>query len=309
MRGALDVLECLLSRGCFIVSSKPRTPIWRGRCLTAAGYRPQICGERQVSLLPAASAARRSVRRAFGSPECTQSNASLGARSLDAAPPVVSGGVSRITGFASRARSGATRLVTGARTGRFRRGVNCTVESRPVREPPRVESALSKLVAVEALSAGGAPENGRLRRRRLHLRKALQREPRSLVLGRWPAGAEGASSRARVVRSGGKLVSFTPRRTEQWERAVRLVAQAACSAVRWEPTPATCTVTIRVQRARRAGDADNFAKAILDALNGVAFSDDRAVRSLSVEVLDGLKPGVDVRVTRDEDLSTSRSAA
>jgi len=45
---------------------------------------------------------------------------------------------------------------------------------------------------------------------------------------------------------------------------------------------------------------ENIAKSIADAMNGVAFPDDRDVRAISVRLVDGERPGVLVRVTRQE---------
>lgn len=119
------------------------------------------------------------------------------------------------------------------------------------------------------------------------------------VLTFWVAGSPVPKARARTVRTrSGKVVSFTPKRTARWEAVVRLVAQAACTAVRWRPEPAAYEVELTVHRSRRAGDADNFAKAIGDALNGVAYPDDRSVRRLAVSLVDGQGEGVMVRISR-----------
>lgn len=123
----------------------------------------------------------------------------------------------------------------------------------------------------------------------------------SRVLSFWVEGRPVPKQRARTFRhASGKLVTWTPKETAQWEHTVRLVAQAACSAVRWQPKKGErYDVALTVHRARRAGDADNFAKACCDALNGVAYPDDRHVRSLRVELVDGQGAGVMVRITRE----------
>lgn len=121
------------------------------------------------------------------------------------------------------------------------------------------------------------------------------------VLTFWVDGRPVAKERARTVRTKhGKHRTFTPSRTAAWEARVRLVAQAACSAVRWKPETTAYRVAITVHRARRAGDADNFLKAAKDALNGVVWPDDRMVTVASVELVDGQGEGMRVRVTREE---------
>ncbi len=122
----------------------------------------------------------------------------------------------------------------------------------------------------------------------------------SRVLKFWVGGVPVPKARARTVRTKtGKVVSFTPKRTARWENAVRLVAQSACSAVGWKPTEGAYEVTIQVYPARRAGDADNFAKAITDACNGVIYPDDRCIRKLTVERCDvGVALGARVTISR-----------
>lgn len=122
----------------------------------------------------------------------------------------------------------------------------------------------------------------------------------SRVLQFWVSGCPVPKARARTVRTrSGKVVSFTPARTARWEGVVRLVAQAACSAAGWKPKPGAYEVALEVYPARRAGDADNFAKAVTDAMNGVVYPDDASIAKLAVERRDvGVALGVMVRVMR-----------
>lgn len=103
----------------------------------------------------------------------------------------------------------------------------------------------------------------------------------------------------RVLPNGRWLTrTITPKRTLAWENVVRLVAQAECSRAGWEPEAVPHEVDVVVHRAARRGDADNFGKAVLDALNGVAWPDDKHVRRMSVELVDGQGTGVRVTVRR-----------
>lgn len=55
---------------------------------------------------------------------------------------------------------------------------------------------------------------------------------------------------------------------------------------------------------RRAGDCDNLAKAVLDALNGVCYEDDSAVTSLQVEkIQDKENPRIEVELCQRADVS------
>lgn len=95
---------------------------------------------------------------------------------------------------------------------------------------------------------------------------------------------------------------YTPGKTKAYEARVALVAQAEASRVRWPFTAAErFTVTIRVFRTYldKGGDWDNYAKAICDALNGIAWADDRHVRGAGVVVKqDKEHPRVEVTVRR-----------
>jgi Holliday junction resolvase RusA-like endonuclease len=102
--------------------------------------------------------------------------------------------------------------------------------------------------------------------------------------------------RARVVRQRGRMRGLTPEKTAAFEQALGL----ACAAARprgWD-ADGWYRAEIVVRRARRQGDADNFAKAVLDSANGIAWRDDARVLSLEVAVCDGVKPGIDVRILR-----------
>ena len=107
-----------------------------------------------------------------------------------------------------------------------------------------------------------------------------------------PKGRPIASGRHR---SRGAAITFrTPEKTEEYEKRVRLVTQAA------RPTgwPMRCkfSVTIDVYRTIERGDWDNYGKALCDAINprrakgrrpavpGVLWSDDGRARSGHVEI-------------------------
>lgn len=97
----------------------------------------------------------------------------------------------------------------------------------------------------------------------------------------------------------GKGFSFTPKRTRDYERLVRLVAQGAVTAAKWLPDASSYSVEIRVYRAANRGDLDNFCKAATDPLNGLAWQDDRLVTSLSATMhVDREQPRLEVLVTK-----------
>lgn len=113
---------------------------------------------------------------------------------------------------------------------------------------------------------------------------------------------------------GGKALAvprvYTPKSTEEYEKRVRLVAQAA------KPTgwPMRCRYVtfVAVYRSIERGDDDNYLKAVKDALNprrakggkrprpavpGVLWSDDGRGRKSTVEIFDGdPHPRTEVRI-------------
>lgn len=118
-------------------------------------------------------------------------------------------------------------------------------------------------------------------------------------------GVPQGKGRPRVTRNG----TFTPKKTRDYEKKVRDCYIAQGGQMFPDDTPLFANITAifpipsSLSKKRRAlfngkrhckkPDADNVAKAILDALNGVAYRDDSAVSSLLV----GKSYGDDARVT------------
>jgi Holliday junction resolvase RusA-like endonuclease len=95
---------------------------------------------------------------------------------------------------------------------------------------------------------------------------------------------------------------FTPAETRAFEERVALMCQAAVARVRWGWGPKDrFAVSIHVFRTHegKGGDADNYLKACLDAVNGIAFADDRYVRKLEALLAqDPERPRVEVEIRR-----------
>lgn len=93
------------------------------------------------------------------------------------------------------------------------------------------------------------------------------------VLGSDPVPKE----RPRTVRRGGKVVTFTPPATRDWEATVGWYAKAHCK----QPRSGNFEVTLTFfRKSNRMVDLDNLSKAVLDALNGMMWHDDRQVVAL-----------------------------
>ena len=97
-------------------------------------------------------------------------------------------------------------------------------------------------------------------------------------------------ARARVATSRrGKRHGYTPRRTEDAERALAgslLAARCGAGLPRLDGRRVALAVVVRTRRARARGDWDNYGKLVSDAGNGVAWNDDRYIRRAVVVVED-----------------------
>lgn len=114
--------------------------------------------------------------------------------------------------------------------------------------------------------------------------------------------------RARVVRGArGGVGRYESAAAAEWKGLVAISTRLAlmswrqAAAARW-PTDTEYSVEIEVRRARAVGDLDNFAKAVLDACNGIVWADDRQLRELRVvrrdhdDLAEGERPGVSFTV-------------
>jgi len=121
--------------------------------------------------------------------------------------------------------------------------------------------------------------------------------------------------RVKAVRMGKHVKIVTPRTADEWREAV-----AAASRIAWREDPLERPIEVQILvyvarpkylmkasadpgavplASRGAGDCDNFAKAILDAMEGIVFVNDCQVARLTVEkyfAAMGHRPGARVRV-------------
>lgn len=109
--------------------------------------------------------------------------------------------------------------------------------------------------------------------------------------------------RPRTVFRGGKAVTFTPERTKAWEQVVAQYAR-----MHWKGEPdgdgywEVCLSFYR--KSNRKADLDNLSKAVLDALNGIVWEDDKQVYKLTLAKLRApttAQAGVHIQAWRYED--------
>lgn len=98
--------------------------------------------------------------------------------------------------------------------------------------------------------------------------------------------------RPRTVQGRNGTRTFTPRSTKDFERDVAFEAKAA----RVRRIPGAVRIVLRFFDGH--GDWDNLAKAICDALNGIAYDDDRQIVEAHVYLTKGEgKPRTEVEVS------------
>ena len=113
-------------------------------------------------------------------------------------------------------------------------------------------------------------------------------------------------SRARVVTKGKRRFAFTPKKVKDWETIVKTEAEKHFDSPSDLPVAISLTFYMPRPKSRRLDywvsttpDIDNLEKAILDGLNGIAYTDDRLVvmKTASKRYVVSGEPGVDVTVS------------
>ena len=120
--------------------------------------------------------------------------------------------------------------------------------------------------------------------------------------------------RPRVVNRNGYAHSYTPEKTVNYEALVKMSYKSACTGEPMATGPVTVKITAwfpvpqswsqAKKAAAMAGitqptvkpDADNIGKIICDALNGIAWPDDKQVTRLDVRKAYGAEPRVEVEI-------------
>jgi len=132
-------------------------------------------------------------------------------------------------------------------------------------------------------------------------------------------GTPRGKQRPRVVRQNGRTISFTPDQTVQYENLVRWCYKTAENSKRFPDDmplkviinayyeiPKSVSKKKRAQmitgeiRPTKKPDADNIAKIICDALNGIAYRDDAQVVTCIINKRYSEEPSVSVEIEEIE---------
>ena len=122
------------------------------------------------------------------------------------------------------------------------------------------------------------------------------------VLSFMVPGPPHGQERPRVVRRGGRSITYDPEKSREYKDRVKLFAGLAMKRLNWYmaagpvrlnilaffPIPKSLTKKQRTailegkNKPTKKPDADNIAKAILDALSGLAYKDDAQIVQLTI---------------------------
>ncbi|MBO5967122.1 MAG: RusA family crossover junction endodeoxyribonuclease [Clostridia bacterium] len=124
-------------------------------------------------------------------------------------------------------------------------------------------------------------------------------------------GAPVGKGRPRFSSGGAYVRTYTPKKTADYEKHVRMRYIAMCNSTQLNgPLRAEITCVFKIPKSTTKAnrermlrgeilptvkpDADNIAKTILDALNGLAYEDDKQITALKVNKVYGEEPCVNV---------------
>ncbi len=117
-------------------------------------------------------------------------------------------------------------------------------------------------------------------------------------------------SRPRVVTKGKRTFAYTPKRVKEWENHIKEEAKKHFERPFDWPVVVSIVFLMPRPKSRRLDywvsttpDLDNLEKSVLDAMNEVAYTDDRLVvaKSSVKRYVQGEEPGVQIVVTAIKD--------
>ena len=92
--------------------------------------------------------------------------------------------------------------------------------------------------------------------------------------------------------------AFTPAKTREYEALVKATALQAVELNGWDPNEETdYRIDVRVYRAAKRGDLENYVKAVCDGCNGILWPDDRMIEVIRAQRYDTDKKNPRVELT------------
>lgn len=94
--------------------------------------------------------------------------------------------------------------------------------------------------------------------------------------------------------------AYEPRRVSNYKKIIRTIAKFHMRGRIPINSPVTADIIIRrniTSTSKNFGDVDNHIKSVLDALNGICYTDDALVVRCSATKLKSVNEGVDITIT------------
>nr|DAI77703.1 MAG TPA: Endodeoxyribonuclease RusA [Caudoviricetes sp.] len=126
-------------------------------------------------------------------------------------------------------------------------------------------------------------------------------------------GEPQGKARPRAVRQSGIMRVYTPQKTKDYEREIAMAYMTQCNGMFSGAVSVTICAYFRIPKSAsrkkvlamindeikpsKKPDADNIAKAVCDALNGIAYKDDSCVVQLNVEKFYAKEPYIRVYIS------------
>lgn len=112
--------------------------------------------------------------------------------------------------------------------------------------------------------------------------------------------------RPRVTKAG---IGYTPKRTREYEQKLKNFLFIQCRFPPWN-SAVSISIEFHLPRLKKnskstwptpMGDIDNYAKAVLDAANGILFTDDRLIDNLTLRKQYSKTPGITLTIKLTEE--------
>lgn len=126
-------------------------------------------------------------------------------------------------------------------------------------------------------------------------------------------GEPQGKARPRAVRQSGAMHIYTPQKTKDYEREIAMAYKTQCGGMFSGAVSVTICAYFKIPKSTsrkrvlemiedeikptKKPDADNIAKAVCDALNGIAYKDDSCVVQLNVEKFYAKEPYIRVYIS------------
>lgn len=130
-------------------------------------------------------------------------------------------------------------------------------------------------------------------------------------------GAPVGKGRPRFAKRGAHVVAYTPQKTAEYERLIKTLYNEkygkpefaeddalSVEITAYTPIPTSFSkakkrdAAAAIIRPTKKPDIDNILKAVMDALNGLAYADDKQIVAVKAIKIYSAHPGVDIKIEK-----------